>query len=779
MARKKQEVAAESEEQVVETSGSEEQAEATDKKKVAVKKHSRLDSILGSDTLKAITKRHGVSIIRKATEHHSAQSQFIPTGSLNMDYTLGGGFRVGGIHTVWGPKSSGKTSTLLMVIGQAQQMCGNCWQYATFADSKTGEVLSTPKCPCGKFREVIVGYINNEGTWDQKWAIDLGVNPETLLLSEPEYAEQTLDIAEALIRDGNIDILAIDSIAFMTPEKEIEESASKETMGVQPRVLGKGIRKFVAALNHMGNKVDRKPTVFFTNQVRMKLGVMFGCFHEDTPVMFADGTQVPIREVVEKELQGPVLSWDGEKVVERRIVNWFNNGELGPEEQWLTFRTEGTHGSRGATGFTCTPNHVLVTGEGEEVRAGEFRVGDTLTSWYEATLSASQREIVTGSLLGDGTITPQGSLGLANSEQPGYLKWKLDNLQSLGFRQVTSCERTTWRSVNSFELRLLRKLFYGSDQVRESKGYRTIPLDLLKAAGPLTYAVWYCDDGSYKESHRSASISVKRLTDDHAVAVAAVVAERYPGVTYSSTQRAVVFPTETFRQFSKDIQRYVPESMAYKLLPEHRPEAGTAALEAPDRSRRVCHPVKVTSIHVSERKHRSRTKYDLQIEGNSFYLVGGDSSGVVVHNSPETQPGGMAPQFAATTEIKFKSAKYEIDKDKGDKEAADIDLSIVKPASVLFSFKVEKNKQGQAPMMEGAYRLTTVSTETKPKGTVMDEVVLIEQAERYEIIKKEGSKWTCAGVPFDTKKALQTTLETDATFKRLLSKRILECLLAD
>jgi len=192
--------------------------EAVVSSKVVIRKHSRLDKVLGSETMKAITKRHGVSIIRRASEHHSANSQFIPSGSLSMDWILGGGWRVGGIHTVWGPKSSGKTTTLLMTIGNAQQMCANCWNFAVFFDEKTGEVLKDPTCPCGSFRECVVGYINNEGTWSQPWAQGLGVNTDSLLLSEPEYAEQSLDIAEALIRDGNIDILAMDSIAFMTPE---------------------------------------------------------------------------------------------------------------------------------------------------------------------------------------------------------------------------------------------------------------------------------------------------------------------------------------------------------------------------------------------------------------------------------------------------------------------------------------------------------------------------------------------------------------------------------
>ena len=113
-------------------------------------------------------------------------------------------------------------------------------------------------------------------TWDQEWARLHGVNTDRLLRSVPEYAEQTLDIAEALLRSGDVDLIVIDSLAFLTPSKEIEESTAKALQAEQARVLGRGIRKFGSALNYVGNRTGRRPTILFTNQVRMKVGVMFG-----------------------------------------------------------------------------------------------------------------------------------------------------------------------------------------------------------------------------------------------------------------------------------------------------------------------------------------------------------------------------------------------------------------------------------------------------------------------------------------------------------------------
>lgn len=235
----------------------------------------RIQKVLASKVLAAIHKAHGANLIQIASESAARHVYRIPSDIYPLDSAIGGGWLVGRIHTVYGPKGGGKTSAILRTIGNAQKMCTNCWTTAEWFDPETGIVYEKPKCECKKFREAVVAYIDVEGTLDLAWARKLGVDTDRLLLSQPEYAEQSIDIAEALLRSGEIDILVLDSIAFLTPAKEIEESAAKETMGVQPRAVGKGIRKFVAAMNWASNQ-GRKPTLFFTNQIRMKIGVVFG-----------------------------------------------------------------------------------------------------------------------------------------------------------------------------------------------------------------------------------------------------------------------------------------------------------------------------------------------------------------------------------------------------------------------------------------------------------------------------------------------------------------------
>lgn len=221
----------------------------------------RIDDILESKAVKSIKKNWGDGIFARASDFGVVSMPRIPTGILMLDYALGGGFPAGRVNVLWGNKSAGKTTTFLKAIANAQKRCAQCWQPAP--------------CNCGEYREPACAFLDVEGTLDLPWAATMGVDLDNLLLSIPEYAEQTLDIAEAVVRKG-CDLLCIDSLAFLTPAKEIQESVAKETVGLQARLIGRGFRKFVSALNSRRNEIGMAPTLFFTNQIRMQVGVMFG-----------------------------------------------------------------------------------------------------------------------------------------------------------------------------------------------------------------------------------------------------------------------------------------------------------------------------------------------------------------------------------------------------------------------------------------------------------------------------------------------------------------------
>ena len=250
-----------------ESNGADSEGETEEGSEEGADSRDRLTKLLASELMAKIHKKHGGSILMRASDFKVQERPRISTGIFPLDYALGGGFPVGLVSTLFGNKSSSKTTTFLRSISNAQKMCSTCYKYLT--DEAWG-------CRCKVPRDFVIAYMDVEGTLDIPWAKSLGVDTDKMIISIPEYAEQTFDISEALVRSGECDILVIDSIAFLTPQKEIEESIEKDQMGIQPRIVGRGIRKFIAAVNGVGNESGRRPTVWFTNQIRQKLGIMFG-----------------------------------------------------------------------------------------------------------------------------------------------------------------------------------------------------------------------------------------------------------------------------------------------------------------------------------------------------------------------------------------------------------------------------------------------------------------------------------------------------------------------
>jgi recombination protein RecA len=188
-----------------------------------------------------IEKQHGKGAIMKFTEGPIAKIDAISTGSISLDAALGiGGIPRGRVVEIFGPESSGKTTICLHLIAEAQ---------------KTGGVAA---------------FIDTEHALDMAYAKKLGVDVNNLLLSQPEFGEQALEIVETLVRSNALDIIVIDSVAALTPRAEIEGEMGDPTMGVQARLMSQALRKLTAAIS------KSKTTVMFTNQLRQKIGVMFG-----------------------------------------------------------------------------------------------------------------------------------------------------------------------------------------------------------------------------------------------------------------------------------------------------------------------------------------------------------------------------------------------------------------------------------------------------------------------------------------------------------------------
>jgi recombination protein RecA len=181
------------------------------------------------------------SIMRMGDEAAQVKVSAIPTGALSLDLALGvGGVPRGRIVEVFGPESSGKTTLLYHVLANAQRMGGIC------------------------------AFIDAEHAMDPAYAKRIGVDIDELLVSQPDHGEQALEIADLLIRSGAVDVVAIDSVAALTPKAELEGAMGDQTVGVQARMMSQAMRKLAGNLNRSGTLCA------FTNQIREKVGVMFG-----------------------------------------------------------------------------------------------------------------------------------------------------------------------------------------------------------------------------------------------------------------------------------------------------------------------------------------------------------------------------------------------------------------------------------------------------------------------------------------------------------------------
>mgnify|MGYP000010225708 CR=1 FL=1 len=225
----------------------------------------------------------------------------------------------------------------------------------------------------------ICAFVDMEHALDPNYAERIGVNLDTLYVSQPDTGEQALEITESLVRSGALDVVVIDSVAALVPRAEIEGEMGDSHVGLQARLMSQALRKLSGTIKQTNT------TVLFTNQLREKIGVMFGCFHGDAPVLLADGTTEKISTLVEAKRDVEVMSYNEQTNTfePRRIVNWFDNGLT---DEFLEFTVAGGHT------FTCTANHRLLTEDGY-VSAGELTINDKLLTALPVLQSALMHEL--------------------------------------------------------------------------------------------------------------------------------------------------------------------------------------------------------------------------------------------------------------------------------------------------------------------------------------------------------------------------------------------------
>ena len=246
------------------------------KEKMSTEKESKLKAL--QLTLDKLDKTYGKGTVMKMGDKAIEEVETISSGSLGIDLALGvGGYPRGRIIEIYGPESSGKTTLTLHAIAEAQKAGG------------------------------IAAFIDAEHAFDRNYAEKLGVDIENLIISQPDNGEQALEIAENLIRSGAIDIVVIDSVAALTPKSEIEGEMGDSKMGLHARLMSQALRKLTGTIS------KTNCTVFFINQLREKIGVMFG-----NPETTTGGNALKFYASVRLDIRRSTQIKDGDNVLGNR-----------------------------------------------------------------------------------------------------------------------------------------------------------------------------------------------------------------------------------------------------------------------------------------------------------------------------------------------------------------------------------------------------------------------------------------------------------------------------
>lgn len=579
-----------------------------------VEREKALDMAVGQ-----IERQFGKGAIMKMGEAAKRKVDVIPTGALSLDLALGiGGVPRGRIVELYGPESSGKTSLALHIVAEAQRNGG------------------------------IAAFIDAEHALDPIYAKAIGVDVDELLISQPDTGEQALEIADMLIRSGALDVLVIDSVAALVPRAEIEGEMGDTHVGLQARLMSQALRKLAGTLN------KSRTTAVFINQLREKIGVMFGCFQYSTRVTLADGTKEKIGKIVNQKMDVEVMAVDpvtGE-VEPKRVVNWFDNGNADEFLQFTVYKPEGN----GRAQFAATANHLISTPGGWR-EAGELMVGDRVLMPLKHYLSDQQRQLVLGGLMGDGAISPKrpNSHGAGmksryrfghGPKQDAYAQWKADQFAGV---PITISKHSKGglmvETTPMIELDVLRESVYVA-------GKKVFSWDYLKELTPLALAIWYMDDGTFAVRRKDGSagrseVCVQAMDKGSQRRLTALLKETY-GLSCKLIDRSgkavIIFDRLGTEALHDLISPYVPECMDYKVLHHHRGRGSVEVQPATERHELAAVPI--VDLHIKP-KTRSMRRFDLEVEGHHNYLV----DDVMVHNSPETTPGGRALKFYSSVRL--------------------------------------------------------------------------------------------------------------------------------
>ena len=581
-------------------------------------------------------------------EGEKASKYFIDTGNLAINYCCSGKFMTGGIPggrltEIYGPSASSKSLLGTNLLFGCQKLGG----VPILIDSENAINKDFIKKASHADLNKIVRY-----------------TPETL-----EKCFHVMYRAIEVVRsnkkyEDKPIVIVYDSISVSPCGREFRETelpddftkeqfkkivGGNEQPGERAKICSKELRKLNTVME------ENNVSVVIMNQIRDKIGVMYGCHFGLTEVYLADGSTAKIKDIVKNKMAVEVLSYNPKTgfIEPRPVVDWHDNGLLPDGENFLKIKFRRNH--RNGLGYLqCTRNHIVFkydeNNEIVEVPAGEILVGDKLALSQPRYLSVDQWQIVYGSLLGDGSIRRVAKgrnphLRFSQGwKQEDYIRFKSDIMGNLMAGPVRETNHSSFES-ESIPL-------YELNEVVDYKKDYMIPQAVADNLNELGLAIWYLDDGTFAGNHEKwgkgkSCIYCSKFKNREIM----LEALKRLGLEATIFKNGFQFDAENTEKLHQLICRFVPECMDYKIHPKFHGLTGFNFIKdlTP-----VYEIIAGEVLEVSNKDTKLRRRYDITVAGNSTYIA----AGAIVHNSPETTAGGgNALPFYASLRFRTQTQK--------------------------------------------------------------------------------------------------------------------------